>query len=196
MTTEKLDIKQLRENKNLTQSELAEKLGVSRSIIAKIESKEIDISKKIMEKLINSFPEEIINYKNIYNYTHLFTQDETHLKAYNEFSHPVEGVDFNYYFNQNLEYEQMQRWLIKIFQLLHYEYGRKFNESEKSDFYSCITNIKPPITSYIKQHGEENIKNFLNERKTLTKELIDKYLKEYFDLVNKTKGYSPEFDFL
>ena len=56
-----------RENQKLTQSEFAEKIGVSRSTIAKIENGNSKISKKFLLKLEDSFPnewEQIDNFRN------------------------------------------------------------------------------------------------------------------------------------
>jgi transcriptional regulator with XRE-family HTH domain len=54
-----IDIKQIRENQRLTQTEFSEILGVSRSTIVKIEGGEVKLSKKMIEKLQNSFPKEL-----------------------------------------------------------------------------------------------------------------------------------------
>jgi len=191
---EELNIKQLRENKKLTQLEFATILGVSRSVIAKIESDELDISKRMFEKLIKTFPDEIPNYKNIYKYAHLNTHQITHQNFNNENNYSIDGVDLNYYYNQNLEYEQMQPWLVKILQLLYYQCERKFNKREIEEIYSCMTNISPII--YVKEYGEDKIKDFINEHKFLIKSLIDKYLKEYFETQIKKNGYTPDFSFL
>lgn len=53
-----IDIKQIRENQRLTQSEFSDILGVSRSTITKIEGGEVKLSKKMIEKLRISFPFE------------------------------------------------------------------------------------------------------------------------------------------
>lgn len=52
------NIKQIRENQRLTQSEFSDILGVSRSTITKIEGGMIELSKKMLLKLQNSFPKE------------------------------------------------------------------------------------------------------------------------------------------
>jgi DNA-binding XRE family transcriptional regulator len=54
-----IDIKQVRENQRLTQTEFSKILGVSRSTIVKIEGGEVKLSKKMIEKLKNSFPIEL-----------------------------------------------------------------------------------------------------------------------------------------
>lgn len=54
-----IDIKQIRENQRLTQTEFSKILGVSRSTIVKIEGGEVKLSKKMIEKLKNSFPKEM-----------------------------------------------------------------------------------------------------------------------------------------
>lgn len=59
MNKKTIDIKQIRENQRLTQTEFSEILGVSRSTIVKIESGEVELSKKMIEKLQNSFPKEM-----------------------------------------------------------------------------------------------------------------------------------------
>lgn len=53
-----IDLKQIRENQRLTQSEFSDILGVSRSTITKIEGGEVKLSKKMIEKLRISFPFE------------------------------------------------------------------------------------------------------------------------------------------
>lgn len=59
MNKNKVDIKQIRENQRLTQTEFAEILGVSRSTIVKVESGEVSLSKKMVAKLQNQFPKEM-----------------------------------------------------------------------------------------------------------------------------------------
>jgi transcriptional regulator with XRE-family HTH domain len=59
MDKKNIDIKQIRENQRLTQTEFSKILGVSRSTIVKIEGGEIQLSKKMIEKLQNSFPKEL-----------------------------------------------------------------------------------------------------------------------------------------
>jgi transcriptional regulator with XRE-family HTH domain len=54
-----VDLKQIRENQRLTQTEFSKILGVSRSTIVKIESGEVKLSNKMIEKLQNSFPKEM-----------------------------------------------------------------------------------------------------------------------------------------
>lgn len=54
-----IDIKQIRENQRLTQSEFAEILGVSRSTITKIEGGEVQLSKSMLKKLEINFPENL-----------------------------------------------------------------------------------------------------------------------------------------
>ncbi|MGV0977842.1 helix-turn-helix domain-containing protein [Empedobacter falsenii] len=58
--------KQIRDNHKLTQTAFANKLNVSRSSIAKIESGELEISKKIIQKLYNNFPNDIEIISQIY----------------------------------------------------------------------------------------------------------------------------------
>jgi DNA-binding XRE family transcriptional regulator len=53
---------QVRENLKLTQIDFAKKIGVSRSTIAKIENKEIDVSKKNVFNLWQNFPEQVDKY--------------------------------------------------------------------------------------------------------------------------------------
>ena len=54
-----INLKQIRENQRLTQSEFGNILGVSRSTITKIEAGEVKLSKKMILKLQNSFPKEM-----------------------------------------------------------------------------------------------------------------------------------------
>lgn len=58
MNKNNIDIKQIRENQRLTQTEFSKILQVSRSTITKIEGKEIELSKKMIEKLKVCFPFE------------------------------------------------------------------------------------------------------------------------------------------
>jgi DNA-binding XRE family transcriptional regulator len=53
-----IDIKQIRENQRLTQTEFSKILGVSRSTIVKVEGGEVNLSKKMIEKLRTCFPFE------------------------------------------------------------------------------------------------------------------------------------------
>lgn len=59
MDKKNVDIKQIRENQKLTQTEFSKILEVSRSTIVKIEGGEVKLSKKMIEKLQNSFPKEM-----------------------------------------------------------------------------------------------------------------------------------------
>jgi transcriptional regulator with XRE-family HTH domain len=59
MNKNNIDLKQIRENQRLTQTEFSKILGVSRSTITKIEGGEVKLSKKMIEKLQNSFPKEL-----------------------------------------------------------------------------------------------------------------------------------------
>lgn len=59
MNKKNIDLKQIRENQRLTQSEFSKILGVSRSTITKIEGGEVKLSKKMIEKLEISFPKEM-----------------------------------------------------------------------------------------------------------------------------------------
>lgn len=54
-----IDIKQIRENQRLTQTEFSKILGVSRSTIVKIEGGEVKLSKKMTLKLEEAFPKEL-----------------------------------------------------------------------------------------------------------------------------------------
>ncbi len=58
-----LEFRQIRESQRLTQNEFAQKLGISVSIIAKIESGQTHISNKIAEKVVNTYPELTIKLK-------------------------------------------------------------------------------------------------------------------------------------
>jgi transcriptional regulator with XRE-family HTH domain len=63
-----IDLKQIRENQRLTQSEFSDILGVSRSTITKIEGGDVKLSKKMIEKLRASFPFEFDkSYSNVKN---------------------------------------------------------------------------------------------------------------------------------
>ena len=46
----------LRKSQGLTQEQFAQKLGISRSLVAKIEANKQDVTKKVKEKLHNVFP--------------------------------------------------------------------------------------------------------------------------------------------
>jgi DNA-binding XRE family transcriptional regulator len=59
MDKNNIDLKQIRENQRLTQTEFSKILDVSRSTIVKIEGGEVKLSKKMIEKLQNSFPKEM-----------------------------------------------------------------------------------------------------------------------------------------
>lgn len=59
MDKKNIDLKQIRENQRLTQTEFSEILEVSRSTITKIEGGEVKLSKKMIEKLQNAFPKEM-----------------------------------------------------------------------------------------------------------------------------------------
>ena len=185
------DIRQLRENKKLTQVELAEILGVSRSIIAKMESKELEISHKMRSKICERFPEECID---VY-----FNPQNTHLNRPINI-HPIDKklhgeTNYSYYYLQYLEYEKMQSWLWKIVTLLLKETERKFTSEEKKELMVCMTNLVS-INSYIRSYGEIGIASFLNERKTTVNELIEKYLEELYKNNISSKGGNLNFDWL
>jgi|GEM_PF-5850536 len=76
----------IRKNHGLTQSEFAKKIGVSRSLVAKIESDNQDVSKKIIEKIANVFPDDT----NLYN----FKLEITH--SINESLREKLSIDKNY----------------------------------------------------------------------------------------------------
>lgn len=59
MNKKEIDLKKIRENQRLTQSEFGKILGVSRSTITKIEGGEVKLSKKMIQKLENSFPKDL-----------------------------------------------------------------------------------------------------------------------------------------
>ena len=61
---------QIRKNQDLTQTEFAQKLGVSRSLVAKIEANQQEISKNVYKKLLEKYPDEMKKYNLIdKNYT-------------------------------------------------------------------------------------------------------------------------------
>lgn len=203
---EKFNLKKFRASKAKTQTEFADILGVSRSTIAKIENENIEISKKIFEKLIKYFSND---YKEIiegYNITHLIPQDytqplgekgsffDTALGINRNDSIDNKDVDYTYYYLKNMEYERMQKWLFNIVKLLTTEFKRSITENEKNDLYTCLTNTYS--TSYIKQNGETKFKKFIDEHINLTKELIDKYLDEYYKLKLEVNPNIDNLDFL
>lgn len=203
---DKFDLKKFRISKKKTQTEFAEILGVSRSTIAKIENENIEISKKIFEKLIKYFNND---YKEIitgYNSVHLITQANTQQSIEKDtfFDTTIginrndtidnKDVDYTYYYLQNMEYERMQKWLFNIVKLLTTEFKREIDENEKSELYTCITNTYS--TSYIKLNGETKFKKFIDEHINLTKELIDKYLDEYYKLKLEANPKIDNLDFL
>ncbi|EKT3964731.1 helix-turn-helix transcriptional regulator [Flavobacterium psychrophilum] len=203
---EKFNFKKFRLSKSKTQTEFAEILGVSRSIIAKIENENIEISKKIFEKLIKYFSNDYKEIIDGYNNAHLITQGSTQpTDGKGSFFDTTIGfnrkdsldnndVDYTYYYLQNMEYERMQKWLLNIVKLLTTEFKRKINETEKNELYTCTTNTYS--TSYIKQNGETKFKKFIDEHINLTKELIDKYLDEYYKLKLEANSNIDNLDFL
>lgn len=52
---------QIRKNEGLTQEQFAEKLGISRSSVAKIEANRQEITKNVREKVLEKFPNSIIS---------------------------------------------------------------------------------------------------------------------------------------
>lgn len=58
MSKNKIDLKKLRKNQRLTQGELCDILGVSRSIITKVEGNQTPLSKRMIQKLEEAFPGE------------------------------------------------------------------------------------------------------------------------------------------
>lgn len=202
---EKFDLKSYRQSKNQTQTELASLLGVSRSIIAKIENGSTELSKKMFEKLIKIFPVDFDVLSDAYKNTHLFTHQNTHqideikrlldktigINSFEEKNLDNKDVDYTFYYIQNQEYEMMQKWLFNIVKMLSYQFDRKFNEKELDELYLCMTNIQP--TSYIKSLGEISMNKFLRERTGNTKRLIDKYLSEFY---NKSIEKNPQIDSL
>lgn len=202
----KFNFKQFRLSKGKTQTEFANILGISRSTIAKIENGNIEISKKIFEKLIKYFSDD---YKEIikgYNYTHLITQDitqplykkdtffDTTIGINRDANIDNKDIDYTYYYLKNMDYERMQKWLFNIVKLLTTEFKRQINENEKAELYNCLTNVYS--TSYIKQNGETKFKKFIDEHINLTKELIDKYLDEYYKLKLESNHNIDNLDFL
>lgn len=199
----KFDLKKFRQSKNQTQTELASLLGVSRSIVAKIENGNTDLSKKMFEKLIKIFPNDFNFLSEAYKNAHLFTHPNTHqideikklfdktigINSSEEKNLDNKDVDYTFYYIQNREYEMMQQWLFNIVKLLAFQFNRKFNEKELNELYLCMTNIQP--TSYIKSLGEISVNKFLKERTANTKCLIDKYLNEFY---NKSIEKNPQID--
>lgn len=59
MTSIAQKIIKLREKQGLTQTDFAKKIGVSRSTIAKLETEQTGLSKKLLNKILDRFPNEI-----------------------------------------------------------------------------------------------------------------------------------------
>lgn len=197
----RFDLKDFRASKAKTQTELAEILGISRSTVAKIEKGDIPISKKIFEKLMKYFDSDyktiMEGYKITHLITHPFPQQSSEINTFLDNTIGInkwdnldnEDVDYTYYYLQNMEYERLQKWLFNIVKMHTSEFKRLFDANEKKELYTCVTNTYS--TSYIKQSGEIAFKKFLTEKMNLTKELIDKYLTEYY---KKKTELNPEID--
>ena len=82
-----LEFRQIRENHKLTQTEFSRKLGISVSIIAKIETGSTNISKKIAKKVVELYPETSFKLKeyieddliDVNNNTSITLSNESHL---------------------------------------------------------------------------------------------------------------------
>ncbi|OAE94005.1 helix-turn-helix domain-containing protein [Flavobacterium psychrophilum] len=79
-----LEFKQIRESQKLTQKEFSKKLGISISIVAKIETGSIDISKKIAEKVVFLYPNLSNELKKYINSDSVFTKKDKNIIVSNE----------------------------------------------------------------------------------------------------------------
>lgn len=141
-------------------------------------------------------------YKNTHLITHPFPQQTNEINTFLDNTIGInkwdnlenEDVDYTYYYLQNMEYERLQKWLFNIVKMHTSEFKRQFDANEKKELYTCVTNTYS--TSYIKQSGEIAFKKFLTEQMNLTKELIDKYLTEYYKRKTELNPEIDNLDFL
>jgi DNA-binding XRE family transcriptional regulator len=82
MDKKNINIKQIRENQRLTQTEFSKILDVSRSIIVKIESGEVELSKKMLAKLKVCFPFEFDKTESNTKYKSLNVDDLSNMQRY------------------------------------------------------------------------------------------------------------------
>lgn len=111
---------QIRKNEGLTQEQFAEKLGISRSSVAKIEANKQEITKNVREKILEKFPNSIISIQKDQNDTEA-TNFSTGVKWKNETvlekNHFIFTIIDNYK-NDIVEIEYFRNKISKSFSIL------------------------------------------------------------------------------
>lgn len=176
-------IKQIRENQGFTQEEFAVLIGVSRSLIAKIENGNADPSKKLLDKLNNLFPTEFIAIKNTQNNTQKNTQNTLSVDLQNE-------RDFILEIWKKLV--SIKDHLLTVCGVLRNNTNHEFSIDEVKKL-NKIEEAVDIILSVVfdKKDLDDKDKTIIISTLKFSEELLDVYITE---MQYKLNGYITEFD--
>lgn len=168
---------EIRKNEGLTQQQFAEKLGISRSSVAKIEAKKQDVTRKVREKLLIYYDNDINSIQNIKNDViadKFYTVKNKNLGSDDLISTPEGYLKIINLKNQISNNLIILEFVLKILKIYNYS-----KIAEAIDRVSIYNDIDDFILEIVKgkivttQDGFENLKDLVTDSNHLIVSLIN-----------------------
>lgn len=168
---------EIRKNEGLTQQQFAEKLGISRSSVAKIEAKKQDVTRKVREKLLIYYDNDINSIQNIKKDViadKFYTVKNKNLGSDDLISTPEGYLKIINLKNQISNNLIILEFVLKILKIYNYS-----KIAEAIDRVSIYNDIDDFILEIVKgkivttQDGFENLKDLVTESNHLIVSLIN-----------------------
>lgn len=168
---------EIRKNEGLTQQQFAEKLGISRSSVAKIEAKKQDVTRKVRERLLIYYPNDTNTIQNIKKdiiADKFYTVKNKNLGSEDLISTPEGYLKIINLKNQISNNLIILEFVLKILKLYNYS-----KIAEAIDRVSIYNDIDDFILEIVKgkivttQDGFENLKDLVTDSNHLIVSLIN-----------------------